>query len=94
MRAQRRMQTWTRTTHGSRQYTTVIAKFRNDVFAHWCARYVANYGSAKNERTNIDKDEEQPLKKLAVHLLSLADSAIEQAEHAGELKKVDWHAKN
>jgi hypothetical protein len=36
----------------------------------------------KNERSNIDKDEEEGLKKLATHLLSLGPEALEKAKRA------------
>ncbi|MDP3596945.1 MAG: type II toxin-antitoxin system RelE/ParE family toxin, partial [Nitrospirota bacterium] len=48
----------------------------------------------KNERSNIDKDEEAALKKLAAHLLALTVSALGQAQDAGELMEVDCDAKN
>jgi hypothetical protein len=42
------------------------------------------YGFVKNER-NIDKDEEEALKKLAVHFLSLTEYALGKGERTGEL---------
>jgi hypothetical protein len=50
------------------------------------------YGFPKNERSNIDKDEEEALKKLAEHLLSLSAQAVGKAEDAGELIEVDCDA--
>ena len=41
------------------------------------------YGFVKNER-NIDKDEEEALKKLAVHFLSLTEYALGKGERTGE----------
>jgi hypothetical protein len=52
------------------------------------------YGFAKNERSNIDKDEEEGLKKLATHLLSLRPEALEKAKRANELMEVDCDAEN
>jgi hypothetical protein len=50
------------------------------------------FGFPKNVRSNIDKDEEASLKKLASHLLSLSPAAVMTAEHAGELIEVDCNA--
>ena len=50
------------------------------------------YGFAKNERGNIDKDEEEALKKLSAHLLSLPAQAMDQAARAGELIEVNCDA--
>ena len=52
------------------------------------------YGFPKNERSNIDKDEEDALKKLAAYLLSLTAQALGKAQRAGELMEVDCDAKN
>jgi hypothetical protein len=46
------------------------------------------YGFLKNERSNIDKDEEEALKKLAAHLLSLTPQALEKATSDDELMEV------
>jgi hypothetical protein len=43
------------------------------------------YGFPKNERSNIDRDEEEALKKLAAQLLSLTAQAVTQTKQAGEL---------
>ena len=45
-------------------FRTLVATNRGD-------RWVFAFGFPKNERSNIDKDEEEALKKLATHLLSL-----------------------
>ena len=50
------------------------------------------YGFPKNERSNIDKDEEEALKKLAAHLLSLTAQGIGKAEREGELVEVHCDA--
>ena len=51
------------------------------------------FGFPKNERSNIDKDEAEALKKLAAHLLSLTTQALDKAQRAGELMEVDCDAK-
>lgn len=51
-------------------------------------------GFPKNKRSNIDKDEEDALKKLADHLLSLTAPALAIAQRAGELTEVDCDAKD
>ena len=56
--------------------------------------WVFVYGFPKNERSNIDKDEEEALKKLAQHLLSLTAQALDKAQRADELMEVDCHAEN
>jgi len=45
-------------------------------------------------RLYIDKDEEEALKNLAAHLLSLSQQAIEIAQSANELIEVDCNEKN
>lgn len=50
------------------------------------------YGFAKNERSNIDKDEEIGLKKLASILLTMPTSALEKALKADELIEVKCDA--
>jgi hypothetical protein len=57
-------------------------------------RWVFVFGFPKNERSNIDKDEAEALKKLAAHLLSLTPQALGKAERAGELIGVDCDAKD
>jgi hypothetical protein len=52
------------------------------------------YGFPKNARSNIDKDEEEALKALAAHLLSLTATALGTAQAAGELIEVDCDAEN
>jgi hypothetical protein len=52
-------------------------------------RWVFVFGFPKNERSNIDKDETEALKKLAAHLLSLTPQALDKAQRAGELTEVD-----
>jgi hypothetical protein len=47
------------------------------------------YGFPKNERSNIDKREEEALKMLASKLLSLTPEAIDRATQANELIEVN-----
>lgn len=58
------------------------------------SRWVFVFGFPKNERSNIDKDETEALKKLAAHLLSLTPQALGAAARAGELIEVDCDAKD
>jgi hypothetical protein len=55
-------------------------------------RWVFVYGFPKNERSNIDRDEAEALRKLATHLLSLTAQAVAKARQAGELIEVDCDA--
>lgn len=68
--------------------------FRTLVATNKGNRWVFVFGFAKNERSNIDKDEEEVLKKLAVHLLSLTAQALDKAQRAGELMEVDCDAED
>ena len=58
------------------------------------SRWVFVFGFPKNERSNVDKDEEEALKKLAAHLLLLTKQEIEMAQRVGELIEVDCHAED
>ena len=68
--------------------------FRTLVATNKGTRWIFVYGFPKNERSNIDKDEEDALKQLAAHLLALTAQALGQAERAGELMEVHCDAKN
>lgn len=68
--------------------------FRTLVATNEENRWIFVFGFPKNERSNIDKDEEEALKKLAAHLLSLTAQALDQAQRAGELMEVDCNAEN
>ncbi len=68
--------------------------FRMLVATNQGNRWVFVFGFPKNQRSNIDKDEEEALKKLAAHLLSLTVQAFGKAQHAGELMEVDCDAEN
>ena len=68
-------------------FRTLVATNRGD-------RWVFVFGFPKNERSNIDKDEEQALKAVAAHLLSLTAQAISKAQRAGEVIEVNCDAKD
>jgi hypothetical protein len=68
--------------------------FRTLVATNKGSRWVFVFGFPKNERSNIDKDEEEALKKLAAHLLSLTAPAIVKAQRDGELMEVNCDAKD
>ncbi|MDR3415997.1 MAG: type II toxin-antitoxin system RelE/ParE family toxin [Nevskia sp.] len=68
--------------------------FRTLVATNKGNRWIFVFGFAKNERSNIDRDEEEALKKLATHLLSLTSHAISKAQGTGELREVDCHAED
>jgi hypothetical protein len=66
-------------------FRTLVATYKGN-------RWIFVYGFPKNERSNIDKNEEEALKKLATHLLSLTTQALTQAKLADELMEVDCDA--
>ena len=68
-------------------YRTLVATIKG-------SRWVFVFGFPKSERSNIDKDETEALKKLAEHLLTLTPQALVKAETAGELIEVDCDAKD
>ena len=68
-------------------FRTLVATNRED-------RWVFVFGFSKNERSNIDKDEEEALKKLAAHLLSLTAAALDKAQRAGEIFEVNCDAQD
>jgi len=68
-------------------YRTLVATNRGN-------RWVFVFGFPKIERGNVDKDETEALKKLAVHLLSLTTQALAKAQSASELIEVDCDAKD
>lgn len=70
-------------------------------FAHWSppTREAAGFlctalQRTSNQRSNIDKDEEEALKKLAVHFLSLTEYALGKAEQSDELVEVNCDAED
>ena len=68
--------------------------FRTLVATNKGNRWIFLFGFPKNERSNIDKDEEVALKLLAAHLLSLTAQAFDKAQHAGELMEVNCDAQD
>ncbi len=66
-------------------YRTLVATNRGN-------RWIFVFGFPKNERSNIGRDEEEALKKLAAHLLSLTAQAVSKARQAGELIEVECDA--
>lgn len=68
--------------------------FRTLVATNKGSRWVFVYGFPKNARSNINKDEQEALKKLAAHLLSLTAQALDKAQRAGELIEVDCDAQD
>jgi hypothetical protein len=62
--------------------------FRTLVASSKGTRWVFIYGFPKNERSNIDKDEEAALKKLATELLALTPQTLSKAQAMGELVEV------
>jgi len=68
--------------------------FRTLVASNKGSRWIFVFGFPKNERSNIDKDEEVALKRLAAHLLSLTPQGIGQALSADELNEVHCNAQN
>jgi hypothetical protein len=68
--------------------------FRTLIATNKGNRWIFVYGFSKNERSNIAKDEEEALKRLASELLSLTPQAIEKAKSAGELMEVNCDAED
>jgi hypothetical protein len=66
-------------------YRTLIASNKGD-------KWFFVFGFPKNERSNIDKGEEEALKRLATELLSLNPEALEIARQDNELIEVDCDA--
>ena len=68
-------------------FRTLVATNKGD-------RWIFVFGFPKNERSNIDKDEQEALKKLAIYMLSLSSPAIGKAESDGELMEVNCDAQD
>jgi hypothetical protein len=66
-------------------FRTLVATNRGD-------QWFFVFGFPKNERSNIDKNEEEALKKLAIELLSLTPGALKIAKQDDELIEVDCDA--
>jgi hypothetical protein len=52
------------------------------------------FGFPKNERSNIDKDEAEALKKLSNYFLSITQEGLHTAQTNGELIEVDCYEKD
>jgi hypothetical protein len=63
--------------------------FRTVVATRDGGRYFFLYGFAKNERSDIDKEESAALRALAKTLLNMPAAALVRAQEAGELMQVD-----
>lgn len=66
--------------------------FRTIVATNLKGRWYFVYGFAKNERDNIEKDEEAALKELAARLLTMLPQALAKALEAGEVTEVNCDA--
>jgi hypothetical protein len=66
--------------------------FRTIVATNLKGRWFFVYGFAKNERDNIEDDEEAALKKLAASLLTMSPRALAKALEAGEVTEVNCNA--
>jgi hypothetical protein len=66
-------------------FRTLVATNKGD-------RWIFVYGFPKNERSNIDQDEEEALKKLAEYLLSLVPEDMKTAVNVKELVEVHCNA--
>jgi len=66
--------------------------FRTIVATNLKGRWFFVYGFAKNERDNIEDDEEAALKKLAASLLTMPLPALAKAIKAGEVMEVNYDA--
>lgn len=66
-------------------YRTLIASNKGD-------KWFFVFGFPKNERSNIDRGEEEALKRLATELLSLTPEALEIARQDNELIEVNCDA--
>jgi hypothetical protein len=66
-------------------FRTLIATNKGD-------RWIFVFGFPKNERSNIDKDEEEALKKLASELLSLTSEDLKKETLENKLIQVNCNA--
>ncbi|MFM2431582.1 MAG: hypothetical protein RLZZ511_2795 [Cyanobacteriota bacterium] len=67
-------------------FRTLIATNHND-------RWIFVFGFPKNQRSNIDQNEEEALKKLSSELLSLSPQNLKKAKLSNELIEVNCNAK-
>ena len=68
-------------------FRTLVATNKGD-------RWVFVYGFPKNERSNIDKDEEDALKKYASEVLSYTQATINKVKAEEKLIEVKCNAEN
>ena len=68
-------------------FRTLVATNRGD-------RWMFVFGFSKNARSNIDKDEQEALKKLAGHLMGLSSVEMQSAVQAGGLIEVNCDEKD
>jgi hypothetical protein len=68
-------------------FRTLVATNKNN-------RWFFVFGFPKNQRDNIDKDEEKVLKKLADELLAFTPQILKALENNNELIKVDCDEKD
>jgi hypothetical protein len=66
--------------------------FRTLIATNHGDRWFFVFGFPKNERSNIDKDEEEALKKLASELLSLTPENLEKETLKNKLIEVNCNA--
>jgi hypothetical protein len=66
--------------------------FRTIVATNLKGRWFFVYGFAKNERDNIEDDEEAALKELAARLLTMPPQALAKALEAGQVTEVNCDA--
>ena len=68
------------------------ADFRTLVATNLDSKWFFVYGFGKNQRANIDADEEAGLKKLAETLLQMTPRSVSKALEAAELIEVECDA--
>ncbi|AFZ02245.1 type II toxin-antitoxin system RelE/ParE family toxin [Calothrix sp. PCC 6303] len=68
--------------------------FRTLIATNKGNRWIFVFGFPKNQRSNIDKDEQEALKRLASELLSYTDEDLEKAKLEDELIGVNCHEEN
>jgi hypothetical protein len=66
--------------------------FRTLIATNKGERWIFVFGFPKNERSNIDKDEEEALKKLASELLSLTPEDLKKETLESKLIEVNCNA--
>ena len=68
--------------------------FRTLVATNKGSKWFFIFGFPKDVRSNIDKNGEEALKKMASHLLSLSPPGLSTAQRAGELMEVNYDAQS